>query len=344
MANFTTAAWITGSIVFAIAIIMVNKTLMSTYGYHSPMFLTTFHFFLTYSLLEVMCRMGLIQRASTMPTRDKWVIGSTSIIAVVFQNFNLMYNSVGFYQLSKLCSIPFMVVYNFLVEHQTTPCNIMFSLSFLLVGLALFTVNDVSFNIIGSIMATIAVTSGSLNQLFTKSFQVKYAINGPTLQHAASLPSAINCLIASIIFESKGPHSIFTNEWSPMVIILAVVSGLLAVGVNVCAFGLIGKTNAITFSVVGHVKTMLIFIFGLIMFKNEGQTTEQLYKQIFGLSVAMTGVILYTYFEMKNKQVNQLHEKQMGDTDPLHRDSNFESNDNNNLGVDEDDNIEDHNP
>ena len=169
---------------------------------------------------------------------------------------------------------------------------------------------------------------GSLNQLFT--------ISGPTLQHAASLPYAINCLIASFIFETKGPHSIFTNEWSPMVIFLAIVSGLLAVGVNVCGFGLIGKTNAITFSVVGHVKTMLIFIFGLIMFKNEGQTSEQLYKQIAGLSVAMTGVILYTYFEIKNKQVTQLHDKPLEDTQTLHQGQGFEeTNDSNNLGVDE---------
>ena len=302
MQSIVTIAWILGSIVFSISIIMVNKTLMSTYGYHSPMFLTTFHFFLTFSLLEIMCRMGLITRATQMPSKDKWVIGSTSIIAVVFQNFNLMYNSVGFYQLSKLCSIPFMVVYNFLVEHQKTPGNILFSLSFLLIGLALFTVNDVSFNLLGTIMATIAVSSGSLNQLFTKSFQVKYSINGPTLQHAASLPSAINCLIASCIFELSGPHSIFTNPWSPMVVILAIVSGLLAVGTNICAFGLIGKTNAITFSVVGHVKTMLIFIFGLVIFKNINTTKEQLQKQIIGLVVAMTGVILYTFFEMKNKK------------------------------------------
>ena len=287
------------------------------------MFLTSFHFFLTWSLLEFMCRIGLIQRATNVTQFDRWLLGAIGIVAVVFQNLNLMYNSIVFYQLSKLCSIPFMVGYNYFVEGKKTETNILFSLVFLLIGVAMFTVNDFSVNFIGTIMAIVAITTGSLTQLYTKSYQVKYAINGPTLQHQSALPSCVCCLIASSFVETHGPNSIFTIEFEPMTIVLIVCSGILAVGTNACAFGLIGKTSAITFQVVGHIKTMLIFTFGLIIFKNENETTATLIKKISGLAIAMFGVILYTYFEIKNKQQQEINAKQ-SDMESLKQGSDFD--------------------
>ena len=325
MSSIITLAWISGSIFFSTSIIMVNKYLMTAYQYHSPMFLTSFHFFLTWSLLEFMCRIGLIQRAKNVSRFDRWLLGAIGIVAVVFQNLNLMYNSIGFYQLSKLCSIPFMVAYNFFVEGKTTKPNILFSLVFLLIGVALFTVNDFSVNVIGTIMAIVAITTGSLTQLYTKTFQVKYAINGPTLQHQSALPSCVCCLVASSFVETHGPNSIFTVDFVPMTFVLILCSGILAVGTNACAFGLIGKTSAITFQVVGHIKTMLIFTFGLIIFRGENESTKTLMKKVFGLGVAMFGVILYTYFEIKNKQQEEREIPPPTDLESLKQGSDFEN-------------------
>ena len=307
--NFVTIAWICGSIFFSTSIIMVNKSLMVYHQYHSPMFLTSLHFFLTWLLLDIMCNMGMFPRATTITKFDRWLIGSIGIVAVIFQNLNLMYNSVGFYQLSKLCNIPFMIVYNYLVEGQKTPAKILFSLVFLLIGIGMFTVNDVSVNWFGTLMACIAIPAGSLTQLFTKSMQTKYSIIGPTLQHASALPSFFCCLAASCATETHSANNIFTNNWTPTVVGLILLSGLLAIGTNTCAFGLIGKTSAITFQVVGHLKTMLIFAFGLIMFKDPTETNEVLLKKVSGLAVAMIGVILYTYFNLTEKKEAPPQEK-----------------------------------
>jgi uncharacterized protein YacL len=80
-----------------------------------------------------------------------------------------------------------------------------------------------------------------------------------------------------------------------------ILSGVFAVIGNVIGFSLIGKAGPVTFQVVGHVKTMLTFIFGLLMFPERSETTEQLRKKILGLVVSMAGVILYTVFEMQIK-------------------------------------------
>jgi solute carrier family 35 protein E3 len=71
---------------------------------------------------------------------------------------------------------------------------------------------------------------------------------------------------------------------------------------NVIAFSLIGKAGPVTFQVVGHVKTMLIFIFGLLLFPEKEESHSQFVKKITGLVVSMVGVILYTVFEIRAKE------------------------------------------
>ena len=275
---------------------------MQKYGFDCPIFLTSFHFFLTFLFLEILVRTKFIQRGENISTFDKWLVGGLGIAAVIFQNLNLLYNSVGFYQLSKLCCIPFMVLYKFFIEKQKTPFKILFSLIFLLIGLALFTINDLSVNLIGSIIALIAIPTVSLTQIFTKTKQDLYSVNGPTLQYATSFPQFFLSLISALILETHGNTNIFDFYFTKSIIILILITGFLAIGTNACAFGLIGKTSAITFQVVGHVKTILIFIFVLIMFKNSKETLSQTIKKIIGLAIAMIGVILYTIFEIQEKE------------------------------------------
>lgn len=80
----------------------------------------------------------------------------------------------------------------------------------------------------------------------------------------------------------------------------------MAVLGNVIGFSLIGKAGPVTFQVVGHVKTMLIFIFGLIMFPSRQESSEQFKKKILGLCISMVGVVFYTVFELKNKEAERL--------------------------------------
>merc|ERR1719230_326507 len=71
----------------------------------------------------------------------------------------------------------------------------------------------------------------------------------------------------------------------------------LALAVNLCSFGLIGRTSAITFQVVGHAKTCLVLIGGYVLFPAKLGDTQQLYNNIMGVSVAMIGVILYGHLK-----------------------------------------------
>ncbi|OHT06852.1 integral membrane protein [Tritrichomonas foetus] len=301
--NIITIGWIIGSVASSTSLIMMNKYVMSNYGFRYPTILTAYHFLVTYFLLEAMCRMGLFKRATNIPSLKCWMLGAFSVGGVVFMNFNLQMNSVGFYQLSKLCCIPFIVIYNYLFENKKTPTDTLYSLSCLLVGIALFSVNDVQLNIPGSIMAIFAVIFVSMSQLQTGNLQREYSVNGPALQLSTAFQQFLIALFSSFFIEFYGERSVLNHDFQTKEVIIIIMTGLIAVGANACAFGLIGKTSPVTYQVVGHCKTILIFSFGLILFPpTQTETTAQLTKKIIGLVIAMIGVIFYTYFELKRKE------------------------------------------
>jgi solute carrier family 35 protein E3 len=109
--------------------------------------------------------------------------------------------------------------------------------------------------------------------------------------------------------ETIGQNSIFEQTFHFMQVFLVLLSGVFALFGNVIAFSLIGRAGPVTFQVVGHVKTILIFVCGLILFPEKEDTTGRLLKKIAGLAISMTGVILYTRFEMQAKDAEKRLEK-----------------------------------
>lgn len=83
-----------------------------------------------------------------------------------------------------------------------------------------------------------------------------------------------------------------------------VLSCLIAVSVNFSTFLVIGKTSPVTYQVLGHLKTCLILTFGYTLLHDPFTT-----RNIIGISIAILGMGLYSYFcayENKKKQTNEL--------------------------------------
>ena len=290
------------SICGSTTLILLNKKIMSTYHFGFPTFLTSYHFFLTWILLEIMGRMQLFSFAPQVTNSARWFMGLFGVVSIVAMNFNLKMNSIGFYQLSKLCTIPCMVVYKYFFQNQKTPANTLGSLSILLVGLTLFTVNDVQFNLLGSLVALLAVVTTTIYQTQTNLLQKRFECSGVQLNHAVAMQRFVIALVSATVIETNGEHNILEHKFEPEEVLMILFTGCLAVMGNTVGFSLIGKAGPITFQVVGHVKTMTIFIFGLMLFPPVEEPREKKIKKIFGLCVSMVGVILYTIFEIKNKE------------------------------------------
>jgi solute carrier family 35 protein E3 len=189
------------------------------------------------------------------------------------------------------------------VNNKKTPMNILVSLAILLIGVGLYSVNDIELNLVGSIIAVIAVVLTALFQITGGVHQQEFSISGPQLQHGSALPQFILCFLSALGTEVVNPtRSILQHEFSKTEFLLICLTAVIAVGVNVSCFGIIGKTSALTYQVVGHVKTVLILLIGFVFFPpQEPVPKARLIKTGLGMFISMVGIIMYSAFGMQNK-------------------------------------------
>lgn len=68
-----------------------------------------------------------------------------------------------------------------------------------------------------------------------------------------------------------------------------ILSCTIAVGTNLSQFICIGRFTAVSFQVLGHMKTILVLILGFIFFGKEGLNMQV----VFGMLIAVAGMIWY---------------------------------------------------
>ena len=69
-----------------------------------------------------------------------------------------------------------------------------------------------------------------------------------------------------------------------------VLSCLISVSVNFSTFLVIGKTSAVTYQVLGHLKTCLVLTFGYTLLHDPFD-----WRNILGILIAVLGMVLYSY-------------------------------------------------
>mmetsp|Transcript_13236 Transcript_13236/g.40038 ORF Transcript_13236/g.40038 Transcript_13236/m.40038 type:complete len:106 (+) Transcript_13236:915-1232(+) len=78
-------------------------------------------------------------------------------------------------------------------------------------------------------------------------------------------------------------------DYTPALIRDILISCVLALGVNVSNYLVLGKTSPLTYQVIGHLKTILTISFGILVL---GHDTNA--KNLSGIAIAMLGVVSYS--------------------------------------------------
>nr|XP_029117051.1 UDP-rhamnose/UDP-galactose transporter 6 isoform X2 [Elaeis guineensis] len=192
-AALDTGAWLF-NVVTSVGIIMVNKALMATYGFSFATTLTGLHFATTTIMTAILKWLGYIQ-GSHLPLQEliKFVLFAN--LSIVGMNVSLMWNSVGFYQIAKLCMIPVSCFLEVLFDKIRYSRDTKLSIVVVLIGVAVCTVTDVSVNSRGLIAAAIAVWSTSLQQYYVHFLQRKYSLGSFNLLGHTAPAQAASLLI-----------------------------------------------------------------------------------------------------------------------------------------------------
>ncbi|KAG9131365.1 hypothetical protein Leryth_025163 [Lithospermum erythrorhizon] len=271
------AAWMF-NVVTSVGIIIVNKALMAKYGFSFAMpnittTLTGMHFATTTLMTAVLRWRGYIQPSHLpIPELLKFVLCAN--FSIVGMNVSLMWNSVGFYQIASIR------------YSRDTKLSILV----VLIGVGVCTVTDVSVNTKGFVAAFIAVWSTAMQQYYVHHLQRKYSLSSfNLLGHTAPTQAATLLILGPFLDYWLTNQRIDSFEFNLPSVVFIILSCSIAVGTNLSQFICIGRFTAVSFQVLGHMKTILVLILGFFFFGKEGLNAHV----IIGMIIAVMGMMWY---------------------------------------------------
>ncbi|XP_073114515.1 UDP-xylose transporter 3 isoform X2 [Elaeis guineensis] len=240
-------------------------------------------------------------------------------ISIGLLNLSLGFNSVGFYQMTKLAIIPCTVLLETLFFRKRFSRSIQLSLLVLLFGVGIATVTDLQLNMLGSVLSLLAIFTTCIAQIMTNTIQKRFKVSSTQLLYQSSPYQALTLFIIGPFLDGLLTNqNVFAFNYTPQVLVFIVLSCLISVSVNFSTFLVIGKTSPVTYQVLGHLKTCLVLAFGYVLLHDPFS-----WRNILGILIAVVGMILYSYFCLIENQQKaaeasaQLPQVKETESDPL---------------------------
>ncbi|KAL7207145.1 hypothetical protein ACSBR2_019765 [Camellia fascicularis] len=289
------------NVISSVGIIMANKQLMSPsgYGFSFATTLTGFHFSMT-------ALVGLLSNATGYSVSKHvplWELLWFSVVAnmsITGMNFSLMLNSVGFYQISKLSMIPVVCIMEWILHSKHYTREVKMAVAVVVVGVGVCTVTDVNVNAKGFVCSVVAVLSTSLQQISIGSLQKKYSIGSFELLSKTAPIQALSLLLLGPLIDYYLTGKFISNySLSSSAFFFILLSCSLAVFCNVSQYLCIGRFSAVSFQVLGHMKTVCVLSLGWLLFDSIITL-----KNILGMALAVIGMIIYSWAVEVEKQAD----------------------------------------
>ncbi|KAL6899437.1 hypothetical protein ACP4OV_006095 [Aristida adscensionis] len=309
---------LTLSVASSVAIVICNKALISTLGFPFATTLTSWHLMVTFCTLHVAQRMRFFE-PKAIDGHTVILFGLLNGTSIGLLNLSLGFNSIGFYQMTKLAIIPFTVLLETIFLKKRFSETIKFSLLVLLLGVGIASVTDLKLNLLGSVLSGLAIATTCVGQILTNTIQKKLKVSSTQLLYqSAPYQAAILFATGPFVDQLLTNRSVFAHKYTLPVVGFIVLSCLIAVSVNFSTFLVIGTTSPVTYQVLGHLKTCLVLSFGYTLLHDPFT-----FRNILGILVAIFGMALYSYFSVREGKkksagdalpVSQMPEKE---TEPL---------------------------
>ncbi|CAL0327555.1 unnamed protein product [Lupinus luteus] len=309
---------LTLSVVSSVSIVICNKALMSSLHFIFATTLTSWHLLVTFCSLHVALKLKFFEHK---PFEQKAVMGFGILngISIGLLNLCLGFNSVGFYQMTKLAIIPCTVMLETLFLEKTFSKRIQFALGILLLGVGIATITDLQLNALGSFISLLAVITTCVAQIMTNTIQKKFKVSSTQLLYQSCPYQAGTLLICGPFLDKfLTNQNVFAFKYTTLVMIFISLSCLISISVNFSTFLVIGKTSPVTYQVLGHLKTCLVLGFGYSLLQDPFS-----WRNIVGILIAMIGMILYSYYcNLENQQkaveaAAQASQAKEDESDPL---------------------------
>lgn len=314
--NFSTILILGCWFVANVTTVILNKLLFQTYGFTYPFTLTITHMIVctvgSYLILRVI-------RPSMFVSIDwnEYKSGVLPLAAlfcanIVLGNISIRWVPVSFMQTIK-SSVPFFTVVIEKVVFNTPPADtrIWVSLIPIVGGVMLATYTEVNFELKGFMAAMVAsVIHAGMTAVSSRLMRAK--LDSVNLTYYMAPPSAL--MITPLIWSFE--YDTLTEKWAEEfagtnILFILLLSGLIALALNVSTFLAIKATSALTFTVIGNIKVIFSIIISVIIFQNEIGIFNA-----FGCGVTIAGAWWYSQIQYEVKTRKQTSELPVNNTVP----------------------------
>ncbi|XP_078162043.1 UDP-xylose transporter 1-like isoform X1 [Carex rostrata] len=292
------------SVTSSVAIVICNKYLISSLGFLFATTLTSWHLLVTFLTLHVAQRLRFFE-PKQIDAQTNILFGLLNGTCIGLLNLCLGFNSVGFYQMTKLAIIPFTVLLETIFLNKRFSQSVKMSLMVLLLGVGIASVTDLQLNFLGSVIAALALITTCISQILTNTIQKRLKVSSTQLLYQSSpYQAAILFISGPFVDKMLTRRSVFAFNYTVQVLIFITLSCLIAVSVNFSTFLVIGTTSPVTYQVLGHLKTCLILSFGYVVLMEPFTV-----RNILGILIAIFGMGLYSYFSVQESRNKKLESK-----------------------------------
>ncbi|KAL3531736.1 hypothetical protein ACH5RR_005257 [Cinchona calisaya] len=286
------SAWYTSNI----GVLLLNKYLLSNYGFKYPIFLTMCHMIACslFSYLAILC-FKTVPLQSIRSRIQFLKISALSLIfcgSVVSGNVSLRYLPLSFTQAVGATTPFFTAIFAYLMTFKREAWLTYVTLVPVVAGVVIASGGEPSFHLFGFIMCVVATAARALKSVLQG---ILLSSEGEKLNSMNLLlymaPIAVFILLpATILMEQNVIAITIALARSDIKIIwYLLLNSALAYFVNLTNFLVTKHTSALTLQVLGNAKGAVAVVISIIIFRNPVSVTGML-----GYSLTVIGVVLYS--------------------------------------------------
>eukprot|EP01023_Acetabularia_acetabulum_P059067 TRINITY_DN7075_c0_g2_i1.p1 TRINITY_DN7075_c0_g2~~TRINITY_DN7075_c0_g2_i1.p1 ORF type:complete len:330 (-),score=61.83 TRINITY_DN7075_c0_g2_i1:1561-2550(-) len=294
------------NVVAVSGVVFANKTVFKVFEWNFAYALTWIHALTTLFGMYLFKHLQFFEPKS-VPRQKLVVLAGLYVGYIVLGNLNLNINTVGFYQIVKLMIAPTVLVLEFFLLGKRPTFLIVLAVAVTIAGVGFATVTDaeVAANSVGMMVGMGAVFASAAYTIWVSKLQKELQVNGSQLLYEYAPMAVLMLGIVTLTFEPlgfDGKPGIFVGYNYTILAVLAIfVSAVLGLLVSLSTFLLIGATSALTYNIVGHIKTVIVLMGGVVFF---GDSMPP--KKALGVAVAMIGIGWYSKLKLEQgKQAAQ---------------------------------------
>ena len=224
---------------------------------------------------------------------------------VILNNLSLKLNTVGFYQVSKICIMPTLIAVEVIFYGKRPSRTTMLAVVLVCFGVSLATVTGqgLDTSLSGLLVGLSAVLVTAVYQVWASRKQKEFQTGSMQLLHqymplAAFMLAVLVPIVEPVgLFENQAnPHTLMGYTYSVPSIAAIAISSALGLLVNLSTFLVIGATSSLTYNIVGHMKTVTILAGSCLIFDDTMSISK-----LSGVAIAMLGVVWYAQMQLSNR-------------------------------------------